>query len=254
MQHSWLAALPLIGLVFARCGGLLALVPPLNVRYFPVTLRVALAAVIAVALAPVAKVGDRETFEPLEYVALLLREAGIGLLLGFAAALVFWAFLIAGQLLDAYLGAGEESQREQGEGPLASLLYLTAAVAFVASDAHHWVLAALAEGLRELPVGVGVFSITGLAGASALVKEMLAVGVAVAAPTLAVIYAAEVTLASFERCAPSLNLGALHQPVRWSAGLLALAACMPLLTRLVSGQGERMIETLRMMTHALGGG
>lgn len=254
MDASWLAELPLVGLVFARCGGLLALAPPLNVRQFPVSLRLGIAGVIAIALAPIAQVQEARTYLPLEYTALLLREVSIGLLMGFAAALVFWAFLIAGQLLDSYLGAGEASARQQGQGPLATLLYLVAAAAFVAADAHHWVLAALAQGLQALPLGAGVFSPASLSGAGGLVREMLGVGVALAAPTLAVIYAAEVTLASFDRCAPALNLGALHQPVRWSAGLLALAACLPLLSRVVMTQGQRVIESVGVISQALGGG
>jgi flagellar biosynthetic protein FliR len=245
------AELPLVGLVFARCGGLLALAPPLNIKQFPVSLRLGIAGVIAIALAPIAQVHQARTYLPLEYTALLLREVGIGLLMGFAAALVFWAFVIAGQLLDSYLGAGEASARQQGQGPLATLLYLVAAAAFVAADAHHWVLAALAQGLQALPLGAGVFS---LSGAGGLVRGMLGVGVAVAAPTLAVIYAAEVTLASFDRCAPALNLGALHQPVRWSAGLLALAVSLPLLSRVVMTQGQRVIESVGVISQALGGG
>lgn len=252
MQDSWLAALPLIGLVFARCGGLLAVAPPLNVKHFPITLRIAIAAVVAVALAPMAPVAEPGTFSPLEYAAMLLHEAALGLLMGFAAALVFWAFVIAGQLLDTYLGAGDDAARRQGEGPFAALLYLVAAAAFIAADAHHWVLAALAEGLKELPIGGGVLWLAGLSAAGGLVREMLAVGLAVAAPALAAIYAAEVTLAAFDRCAPRLNLSALHQPVRWSTGLLALAVCLPFLSGVVLSQADRVIESLRMMTQALG--
>ena len=252
MQDSWLAALPLIGLVFARCGGLLAVAPPLNVKHFPITLRIAIAAVVALALTPVVQVAEPGVLKPLEYLAMLVHEAGIGLLMGFAAALVFWAFVIAGQLLDTYLGTGDDAARRQGEAPFAALLYLVAAVAFIAADAHHWVLAALAEGLKDLPVGGGVLWLAGLAGAGGMVRGMLAVGLAVAAPALAAVYAAEVTLAAFDRCAPRLNLVALHQPVRWSTGLLALAVCLPFLSRVVLAQADRVIESLRMVAQALG--
>jgi len=253
VQDSWLAALPLTGLVFARCGGLLAVAPPLNVRHFPITLRIGIAAVVAVALTPVAGVAEAGVVKPLEYLAMLLHEAGVGLLMGFAAALVFWAFVIAGQLLDTYLGTGDDAARRQGEAPFAALLYLVAAVAFIAADAHHWVFAALAEGLKELPVGGGALWLAGLCGVGGVVREMLAVGLAVAAPALAAIYAAEVTLAAFDRCAPRLNLAALHQPVRWSTGLLALAVCMPFLSHVVVAQANQVVESLRMMTQALGG-
>ncbi|NLB57055.1 MAG: flagellar biosynthetic protein FliR [Gammaproteobacteria bacterium] len=128
-------ALSMAGLLFARCGGVLAVVPPLNVRGLPVTLRLGLAAVLAVALLPVAReVEGLEAAPPAGYLALLLQEAAIGLAAGFAGALVYWAFLIAGQLLDSLLGAGSAAERSAGRGPIAGFVYVLAAVALAAFD------------------------------------------------------------------------------------------------------------------------
>jgi len=255
VEPGWATQLPLVGLVFARCGGLMALMPPLNLRQFPVTLRLGIAGALAVALAPVAVVSPSAAEPSLAaYVALLVREAAVGALLGLGAALVFWAFTIAGQLIDTYLGAGDAVSRGQGRGPMAMLLYLTAGAAFLASDAHHWVLAALAGGLQELPIGQAALTAGGLEGVTGLVREMLVVGVAVAAPALAVIYAAEVALAAFVRCLPHLGPADLHAPVRWSAGMLGLAASAPLLASVLGYQAERVIEAMRAITALLAGG
>ncbi len=254
MQADWLVQAPAFGLVLARCGGMLAIAPPLNVRQFPMTVRVGIAAALALALTPIATIGPGlEALAPLPYLALILREVAVGLLMGLAAALVFWGFTVGGQLIDTHLGAGDAGQRSGGRGPMTTLLYLTAGAAFLATDAHHWLLAALAEGLTTLPLGGSVALVAGAGGVATLAREMLLVGVAVAAPTLAVIYAAEVALAAFVRLLPHLGLAEPRGPVRWSAGLLGMAACLPLVGRLMIDHSGRVVEATRALVITLSG-
>ncbi len=250
---DWAPHAAVVGLVFARCGAMLAIAPPLNLRQFPVTLRVGLAAVPAVALAPTATVAAGVgTVSIGGYAALLVREASVGLLTGFAAALVFYAFMVAGQLLDTWLGAGDAASRAAGRGPFAGLTYVLAAAVFVAIDGHHWVLAALADGLRALPVGGGV-ALGGLAAVVGPARAMLWAGVAIAAPALAAIYAAEVALAAFDRLAPGLGLAEVATPVRWTTALLGFAVTVPLFGALVTEHGTRAIEALSGVIALLGG-
>jgi len=251
---EWAAQAPVFGLVFARCGGLLALAPPLGTRQFPVTLRLGLAAVLAAALAPVAAVAPHVGAVTIGgYAALLVREAALGLATGFAAALVFHAFTVAGGLVDSFLGTGSAAQRAEGAGPLAALSWTLAAAVFVAIDGHHLVLRALAEGLRVLPVG-GPMAAGELAAVGGAVRAMLAAGVAIAAPTLAAIYVAEVVLAAFDRLAPGAGLVEAALPVRWTAALLGFAVSAPLFVALVAEQGTRAVQALAEMTVLLGGG
>jgi len=251
---DWTAQAPAFGLVFARCGGLLALAPPLGTRQFPLALRMGLAAVLAAALTPVAVMAPGGGAVAIgEYAALLVREAAIGLATGFAAALVFHAFTVAGGLLDSFLGAGSAAQRAEGAGPLATLSWALAAAVFVAIDGHHLVLRALAEGLRVLPVG-GSVAAGELAAIAGAVRAMLGAGVAIAAPTLAAIYVAEVVLAAFDRLAPGAGLAEAALPVRWTAALLGFAVSAPLFVALVAEHGGRAVQALTEMTMLLGGG
>lgn len=244
---------PAVGLVFARCGGLLAVAPPLNVPQFPVPLRLGVAGVLALALAPtLSPPAGLEDVSAAVYAVMLLREAALGALAGFAAALVFWGFLVAGQLLDRVLDSGEELEREQGRGPLTGLVYLLAAVGFVAMNGHHRVLAALADGLRVAPIGAH-WTLTGVGDLGSLLGVMLWSGVAMAAPVLLAIYAAEVALAAFERVAPGLGLAEGAPAVRWTSGLLALMVCIPLLGEIVFVHGERAVQAISMALELLHG-
>ncbi|MFP4248420.1 MAG: flagellar biosynthetic protein FliR [Armatimonadota bacterium] len=252
-MDEWLAQAPLLGLVFARCGGLLAVIPPLNTPGFPVPLRLGLAAALAIALMPAASVPDGlAAVPPLGYAALLVQEAALGLSAGFAGALAFWGFLIAGQLLDSLLGAGEARARAQGRGPLAGLVYLLAAAALLAADGHHWLLGALARGVQTLPIGGG-WTVAGLPGLLEAAGVMLWTGVAIAAPALAAIYVAELSLAAFDRIAPGIGLADAAPAVRWTSGLLGLMVSAPLLAGVVVEQGLRAAQAIEAAFHLLAG-
>jgi len=244
-------ALP--GLLLARCGGLMALAPPLNARQVPLTLRVGAALVLAVALLPVAEAAPlTERLSPGHYLALLVGEAAVGLAMGLGAGLAFWAFSIAGQLLDALLGTGDPGERASGQGPVAGFLYLLAGACLLAIDGHHWLLEALADGLRAMPLGTSI-----VADASVIrdaVAVMLAGGVLIAAPVLAAIYAADVAVAAFDRVAPGLGLTDCASPVRWTSGLLGLVVTTPLLARLVADHGRRAAEAASRALQILAGG
>lgn len=208
---------------------------------------------LALALMPAATaVRGVGTLAPAPYAALLVREAAVGLAAGFAGALVYWGFLIAGQLLDTVLGAGDTAARAQGRGPLAGLVYLLAAAALVAGDGHHWLLAALAHGTRTLPLGAD-WSAMGLAGLPDAAGVMLWTGVAIAAPALAAIYVAEVALASFDRVAPGLGLAEAAPAVRWTSGLLGLMVSAPLLAGVVAEQGLRAAQAIEAAFKLLAG-
>lgn len=254
LLDEWLTSgAPVLGLLFARCGGLIAVIPPLNTRGFPVLLRLAIAAVLALALMPAAEVADDlGSLPPVGYLALLVREAALGMAAGFAAALVYWSFLIAGQLLDTVLSAGEQCERAQGRGPLAGLVALLAAAALVGADGHHWLLSALARGLHTIPLGAG-WSAAGLTGLLDAAGVMLWTGVAIAAPVLAAVYVAEVTLAAFDRIAPGLGLAETGPVVRWSSGLLGLIVSAPLLGGVVVEQGLRAAQAIEAAFRLLAG-
>lgn len=229
------------------------MVPPLNVRGFPLPLRLGIAMALALALLPVAGVEEGlGMLAPGAYLALLVREAALGVAAGFAGALVFWSFLIAGQLLDSVLGAGESARRARGQGPVAGLVYLLAAAAMVAADGHHWLLGALAEGMRAAPLG-GAWSIAGLAGLLDAAGVMLWTGVAIAAPALAAIYVAEVALAAFARIAPGLGLADAAPAVRWTSGLLGLCVSAPLLASVVVDQARTAAQAIEAAFRLLTG-
>ena len=113
-------------LVFARCAGALLLLPPWNWRDVPVTVRLGLAGAVAIAITPLIAPSVAIDSSGL-LIAAALRELMVGLTFGFMGALVFWGALLAGQVIEHYVGSGAASGFAEGElGPIARLYYLLA--------------------------------------------------------------------------------------------------------------------------------
>ena len=128
-------------LVFARCAGALLLLPPWNWRHVPVTVRLGLAGAVTLAIAPLL---GAQLVAPAEFVTLLggiVRELTIGLVIGFLGALVFWGLLLAGQVVEHYVGGRAGGGLGDEElGPIAQLYYVLGLVLFIIIGGHRWLV------------------------------------------------------------------------------------------------------------------
>ena len=94
-------------LIFARVFTLVSIAPLLSSTAFPTIIRVTLALFTAVAVFPEVYASGYPIPETgLGYGALIIGEAGIGLLTGFFLQLIFTSFLVAGQFFSMQMGFG----------------------------------------------------------------------------------------------------------------------------------------------------
>jgi flagellar biosynthetic protein FliR len=233
-------ALPLWGLVFARVAGALALAPPTGWRHFPVGLRLGVAALVALPLCAVAGPGETLTLSLTAYAAAVLREAALGLLMGLGLWLLIWGAFAAGHLQDVMAGFGGG---EEAEGPLASLLYITAILFFLQLNGHHWLLSLLWHSYGLAPAGEAprVLAQTSWVYWPAM---MFAAAVQLAAPVVLAVLLAVVMIASLERVLPGLRAAEVMSGARALLALVALAVVAPLLGAVFLAQVNGAAEVL----------
>src|SRR5450631_3557123 len=95
--HNWM-------LVFLRVSAFLLVLPFFSVTNFPVTMRIALAALTALLLAPLLPPFSFTSLAFTGVVGLMAQEVSIGLLLGFISRMVFYAVDLAGNFVSSELG------------------------------------------------------------------------------------------------------------------------------------------------------
>ncbi|VTT97904.1 flagellar biosynthesis protein : Flagellar biosynthetic protein fliR OS=Desulfotomaculum gibsoniae DSM 7213 GN=Desgi_2215 PE=3 SV=1: Bac_export_1 [Gemmataceae bacterium] len=250
------AAAVYAGLVLARVGSFVAVLPPFAGRT-PRTVRaglaLALAAFYVADVAPgwePALAGRAADIHPLRYGVALVREALIGAAMGFAFGLFLLPARVAGEFVTVQIGLNVSPQvgvtGADSAGPLTNAFEAAGALVFLTADVHHVLLAALHASFAALPLGGTAVPqagpmVTGLAAAT----EM---GLVLAAPLALCLFLLAVTLAVMARAAPQLNIYSvgftLQVVVVLVAGLFLLPEFVATLHALAGRTGENLPRVL----------
>lgn len=248
------APLVSLGLLLVRPGTLILAAPGFGGAFLPAQMKVALTALLAIALMPL--VGVPQIDSATGVAVVVGREMAIGLSLALALRALTAAAELGGHLVGFQMGLSYSAIVDPGSGVrnnAVAILYLNIAiVVFFLTNAHHAVLRALGDSYRMLPIGTGHVGQSVAQGVVALLGLVFAFGVRLAAPLVVVLLVAEVGLALVARAAPALNLMAVGGPLRLILGLLLLGVIAPAAVGLFSTAysdalrlGLRIAETFR---------
>ncbi len=240
-------------LIFSRAGGLLMLAPAFSGQSVPVVIRVALAfllATIYVTLVPLPQAAP-EHF--LLLVLAIAHEVVVGLLMGMAVRLVFYALEMAGQIMATEIGLMMSSSLDPitraESSPVATAFSYLGIVIFFVSGAHHLMLMAFQRSFELVPAAAGNFDPR---VADVVVREsgrIFLLAVQMAAPLIAINFLVNLSLAILSRAAPMINAFMLSIPIQIFAGLTVLSMVIGLTAHYVlsalSGVPELMLRFIR---------
>jgi flagellar biosynthetic protein FliR len=229
--QTWMAAFLL---PFFRILALFTAAPVLSIRSVPTRLRVGVALLLAVTLAPgnVPTAGiDLVSFKGLGYVA---QEVMVGLAIGFAARLAFAAFDLAGELIGMQMGLSYagffDPQGGQGNA-VGAFMNTTATLTFVALNGPLLLVAATMRSFDSLPIGRVPFEFVARFDPVALGAEVFALGLLIATPFLALILFVNLLLGVMTRVAPQLGLFSIGFPITIGTGMVLLLIGLPWIER-----------------------
>ncbi len=238
-------------LIFARCAGALLLLPPWNWRDVPLVVRLGLAGVVAIAITPLIEPSVVIESSGL-LIAAALRELMVGLTFGFMGALVFWGALLAGQVIEHYVGSGAASGFSEGElGPIARLYYLLALVLFIIIGGHYWLIQQLYNSFAIVPLAGSISAEPIVTAVTSVAAQMFLIGLVMAAPVITALFLADVVLAMTARALPNVAWAPVLPAVRWPVALLALVITLPLLGQFVTWQFSVMQTNLAAFVNSL---
>jgi len=199
------------GLVFARVAGLAAAAPCCTRLPAGWRLRAALAAMLVALVLPCQWQSASPRFNgSAALLAALGGEAIIGAFLGVGVAVFLHGMTLAGELVwqtaGLSLAAAAEDDPADGASPLGRLAWLLGAAVFLCLGGHRLVVAGLLDSFRALPPGGGCAPDSLLEGYATLLGQSFSLGIRVAAPALAALLLATVTLGLIGRTLPQVNL------------------------------------------------
>lgn len=175
------------------------------------------------------------TIGGMELMLLVAKEVLLGLLIGFVAAIPFWAVEASGFLIDNQRGAAMASLLNPSLGsqtsPTGLLLTQTLITLFFAGGAFLALLTALFQSYTSWPVA-HFLPMVGPQWVSffySQFSQMLLLCALLAAPLMIAMFLAEFGLALISRFAPSLNVFVLAMPIKSAVASLLLVIYIKLM-------------------------
>jgi len=195
-------------LVLVRTGALVMASPFLGQGTGFAGYRVALIGFLAFLL--YAAAGAPVDAPPIELALMALREALIGIYLGFLLQLVLLAVRVAGELVSQEMGFMVARQVDPTNGVASSLitnlyenLFL---LVLLALDGHHWMLRSLERSFAYAPLGRLALGRQMAPTALAMFGEMFRAGIVFAAPVLVFLMIVSLLIGFLARSVPALNV------------------------------------------------
>ena len=228
-------------LVFIRTVTALAVLPVFGHAAFPAMTKAGLAGVIALLMVPVlAARMPAPSGTLLDFFLLAMRETVCGLLLGFAGYFMFYAVEIAGQLVGFQAGfsvvASIDPNTDSQSTVITQFYNVVALLVFVTINGHHYLLQALADSFRVIPVGQlhadGRLSQWTLQAATGVMAD----GIRLAAPLMVTLFLTDIGLGILTRVAPTLNVFVLGFPLKVAITLFMLSMTLGAVVLAFTGQ------------------
>jgi flagellar biosynthetic protein FliR len=254
-----LAAAPAFLLIAVRALAMIEVAPLFNSASIPQVAKIALAGFAAYASFSSALVTEW-VIAPygLGFIFLVIGEALIGIIIGFFLALIFAAFVTAGQFFSLQMGFGASETFDplsQIENPLlGQYLNLVAMLVFVTID-----------GFRELFLGgfwrslqsINVFSL--ISGREHIVSMMLSGlsrlfmdAMIISLPILGSLFLVSLSTGLISKAAPQINILSEGFPISITVAFLLIYTALPFMTEAFSRVIGSSFETLQTLYIRIG--
>ena len=244
-------------LVFLRVSAFLLVLPFFTMSNFPVTMRVAVGAIIAMLIAPVLPMFPLEDLGFLRVLGVMAQEVSVGLLLGFIARMVFYAVDIAGSVISTEMGLNMatilDPMTQQTSQIAGTILMFLATVVMFTLNLHDWLLLGFERTYTVLPIGGAHLNNVLFESVVATTSRVFMLAVQLAAPIIAVSFVVTVVFAVLSRAVPTMNVFSEMFGFRIFGGLIVFGFTMQLTAQYVSDYLTRLPEDLLVLAQTMGG-
>ncbi len=220
--------LQLFTLAWFRITGLMFIAPIFGSDTVPARLKVLLSLIFAmIFFSFIPREGI--TVEPnfLMYIVWVLIELGVGMILGFAATLIFSAVQFGGQLIDQEMGLAMANVIDPISNAQISIVgqfkVFLATIVYLLIDGHHFLLSAISQSFTLIPLlGLQYGEPMVMHLSDTMIREVFEIAIKVAAPSLVTLSLITIAMAFMARTVPEMNIFIVGFALRLLVGFLIL--------------------------------
>jgi flagellar biosynthesis protein FliR len=168
----------------------------------------------------------------------------IGIVIGFAAKIIFSGIQFAGEMIGVQIGFSIVNVIDPISSAQVSVIsefqYIVALLIYLAVDAHHTFIIAIADSYRFVSPFAYHFSGTLMQHILVFSKELFVTAIKISAPVMAVLFFTNVALGVVARTVPQINIFIVGFPLQIAVGLTFLGLMSPLFVKLVQAALVRL--------------
>ena len=244
-------------LVFLRVSAFLLVLPFFTMANFPVTMRVATGAIIALLLAPVLPAFSLDNLDFISVLGVMAQEVTVGLVLGFVSRMIFYAVDIAGSIISTEMGlnlaAIFDPETQQSSQIAGTILVFLATVVMLSLNLHHWMLLGFQQAYTVLPMGGAHLNNALFENIVARTSRVFLVALQISAPVIAVSFVITLIFAVLSRAVPEMNVFTEMFGFRIVGGLIVFGFTLQLSAQYVSNYLNRLPLDLMNVAQMIGG-
>ncbi len=239
-------------LVFFRMGGIIFFVPFYNSRIFAAQIKISLALILSFIIFPLLAVQSfTPPEEPITLLFAVIRELMVGLIIGYAAQLLFTGVQFAGELISFQMGLGMAvliDPNFQGRSTVVSQLYdVFALMIFLAFYGHHFFIRAAVQTFDVVPLSGFQYSTTLGKYLFVLFGQIFTVAFRIGIPVLIALFLTSVVMGFVARTIPQMNVFLILPVMQIAVGsvmiILSLRATVMML-KFLFAQLEKNVQWL----------
>jgi len=225
-------------LILVRISSMLVTMPIVGTRTVPNQVKILLSVSIAFVLFPFLRThSSLELAWKDHLILLIMREAFLGVFMGFLCRMIFMSVEMAGQILSFSIGLSAAQLVNPSFGESSSVMeqfeIVLGTLIFLGINGHHVFFEALFRSFQLAPVGIMAFKVEAINSVTLMAQEVIGLAVKLAGPMIAVVLFLNIALGVIGRAVPQINVFVISFPVNILVGLFIFMVSIPLLLTVV---------------------
>ena len=228
------------------------LVPVLGTSGVPHRVKIGFSLALAVFLATIIPYDPLPYTTILGYTGLVIKEAIVGLLIGFFMNICMTILAYAGQLIDQEIGFTMVSMFDQFNKTqttiTANLYNILVLLIVVVSDLYYFIIDAMVDSFKYVPVGTNVYKLDAIYEIFLrFMKNFFVIGFQIALPIFASALLLNVILGILAKSAPQMNMFVVGIQLKVFLGffvLLVTIGFLPNITEFIFNEMKTLVELL----------
>lgn len=242
-------------LIFMRIATFLFVAPFFNTTNTPRRTKIILAFFVAIFAYELYPEKNYEYVGMIGYSALVLKEAAVGLLIGAVCNLTMQIIHFAGRFIDMDMGLSmasvmDPTNRTQN-GITGTIYYYLVLLILIASGLHRYLIAAIVETFRFIPVGMASFQLSLYHTVIDFMSQYFVIGFRIALPIFTTMLIVNTVLALMSRVAPHMNMFVVGMQLKIIVGICVLVVTVYMLPSIANFLSQLMKDMIYQIIQGL---